>query len=287
VVNASYTRYALGFKTTYTLITCIIFLGFFLKLRNHWRADFASIEANLEQKWTCALLGILILDNDPFYGIRLLTQGWFLDVMATLFQIIFDYILIIFWLLAADKARQSLIGTESLKFYLPKFLLPGIWAILSFVALSWLRGRHVYDPLVEQDAIFYTKIYPMLIVCEILYFFLMVWLAYLVISNWEIVDFKTLPVSIPTIIYIFTTMILMFSGVTKNVNPSTLTFLFYITLRNSYVYLLVYVYWPVDLSSSYASNPIAEQNPEEDSGETKRLVGLGSQNNPFGSNSKE
>jgi len=225
------------------------------------------------------------MDNDPIYGIRLVTQGWFLDVEATMFQVAFDYILVVFWLLTADKARQNLIGTSAKKFYLPKLLLPAVWAILTFIALSWLRGRHVYDPLVEDDAIFYTKIYPMLIVCEILYFFLMVWLAYLVISNWEIVDFKTMPLSIPTVIYIFTSMILMFSGVTKNVNPSSLTFLYYATLRNAYCYILVFVNWPVDLSNTYASNPIAEQNPPEyDSNETSRLVGLGSQNNPFGNN---
>jgi len=147
-----------------------------------------------------------------------------------------------------------------------------------------IRGRHVFDPLVEGDEVFYTQIYPMLIVCEILFFFLMVWLAYLVISNWEIVDFKTLAISGPTVIYILTTMILMFSGVTKNVNPSSLTFLYYICLRNFYVYVLMYVYWPVELTSSYASNPIAEQNPEFNPEETSRLVGLGSQNNPFGTN---
>lgn len=82
-----------------------------------------------------------------------------MDSLSTLFQVTFDYVLLLFWLGFADRTDRELHGITDFRYYIPKITITIIWAFLNFVALCWLRSRHIFDPHIEQDPVFMTQIY--------------------------------------------------------------------------------------------------------------------------------
>lgn len=176
--------------------------------------------------------------------------------------------LLMFWLIAVDRVKKEQQQVSDLKFYLPKFLSVSTWGLLTFIALSWLRSRHLFDPHIEQDMIYATQIYPMLITTDIIYFLIIVYGVYLIVSTWQEISPRHYYLSFPTLLYILSTLVAMFSGVTKSLQPSSLAFLYYFGLRNLYVYVLVFGYWPTESTGRYASNPIQTEVP----GESQRLI---------------
>ena len=57
---------------------------------------------------------------------------------------------------------------------------------------------------------------------DIIYFLIIVYGAYLIMSTWADINTRFYYLSFPTFLYIVSTLVAMFSGVTKSIEPSGL-----------------------------------------------------------------
>jgi len=89
-LDANYTNFVLGFRTTFALLAIIVFVAYAFALRNTWvQSCFSNNptpeQSAYEQKWGFLLLGALILYCDPFYGLRLVSYSFLLEIVSVLY----------------------------------------------------------------------------------------------------------------------------------------------------------------------------------------------------------
>jgi len=114
--NPSFTELEIVFRFLFLVITFAV-LGYFLSsLRKYPINDWS-----MEQRWSSLLLLLLIFYNNPFFPLTLTSATLIGGILDAIFQSLFLFTLLLFWLCALHGLRQT--RRTLVFFYLPKVLL--------------------------------------------------------------------------------------------------------------------------------------------------------------------
>jgi len=268
-VDHSYTLFELWFRFTFLFITFAVFIIYAHRLRTfHWH------DWTLEQKWTALILfGLMAYDN-PFYPLEVLVNHWFPIFLNRLLYGTFLVMLFLFWLVMFDGIRyQEPSQRKFLTFYLPKFILVGLFWFFAVTVFTWGQLQLLNDPSYQtpSDLPGFIAVNFLLLLLLVIYVF---WL--LIVLCRVCGDNRTLPyIHVRTRFFgVFTLLVtitvvlgIIYGAVGEGLNNSA-EFLSFLSLFNLYCYTLAFVYLPArgasqNIGSSH-SDKIGMVRLEED-----------------------
>jgi len=256
-----FARIEIGFLTTYWLISMAITIFYFFKMRKASTADWSW-----EQRAMGLLLIGLICNNDIFSPFRYATRGWFFPFMSSLMHVAFSCIVLLFWLLMADKIRREELRVDMNIGHLPKLIVVGVYGILTLILFAWASIADEEDPVTSNDV---GGIQVMFYIVSIIWVAIIIWIVILAVLTIPVVVRKGylmnrfLFFAIPTGICILSVLIGIFSGTIGSVNKTTLAFVYLTSMFNVYVYMLLWGYWPAkDVVPSDARDPTTQTSEE-------------------------
>jgi len=152
------------------------------------------------------------------------------------------------------------------------------------------RSHYAFNPVLTNDSTFNSSIFPLIVVTQVIFFLIIVWTVYLVVSSWvEITNRRQLGLrfallGFPTVLLVMSEVVGMFGGVLNNSKPSSLAFAYFFFLRNAYVYAIIAGFWPsaqvAPTGAQHAVEVVDDSQAAE--GERSRLITLSHGVNPFG-----
>jgi len=203
-----------------------------------------------EQRAVAVLLGAVVLQANPFYGLEYAVKGWFFHFLEALFYVSFMTVFLLFALLSVDKLRNEEIRVEFKAYHIPKIVVCVIYAILGIILFAWVNILDRMDPVFGRpdsvsgvEVLFYIE--STVFIC------ILIWLAILIVMTIPVANSKPyimtrfVYVGIPTTIATLSILIGIFSGTFGSLNVTSLSALYYLTLYHLYVWIMAYGYWPV------------------------------------------
>jgi hypothetical protein len=139
--NSKFTLFALWFRFVFLFITFVFIVIFAIKLRGFDWKDW-----NVEQRWVAVLLFGLLGYNNPFFALTIMVQGWFPVFLDTVLLASFLVLLLLFWLVMFDGIRTEPQDQTFKKFYLPKFILIGLFWVFAIIVYAWSELATIYSP---------------------------------------------------------------------------------------------------------------------------------------------
>ncbi|KAJ6228273.1 transmembrane protein [Anaeramoeba flamelloides] len=239
-INKSMTYFELFMRYTFLIIT-IISISYFLKKIK----KIAYSNLNIEQKWICWLLLLLIFFNNPIYPTIILSHSRLVSFLNGIFTATFLITISGFWLCNLDGIRLQAHERTFSKFYLPKCIPLAILWFLFFIIYIWSQIHPMDDPQYEAahdiPGFFVIEI---IIIC--LYGIYFLWSIFVTIRSFKKIGNSPqqkkrfcLFFSLAFLVLIFTILTIYGRFITKIKNTSG-EFMATYTIYN--VYLLFYTY---------------------------------------------
>jgi len=236
----------LSYRTIFLALTIIALILYIARLRKTRFFDWS-----FEQKSVLFLLIALIFYNDPLYGFTFLAKGWFFEFLNSIYETLFISLLLLFWLVVIDKIRMDQLRLEPSILHIVQLIVIGIYAILTLSLFAWARIRASEDPVYsERGGI--TGLLVLFWLISAIYGGIIIWLIVLVVMTIPVVNSKKylmnrfVFIGVPTVICIASVIVGIFTGTLGPFNRNSLGFVYFLTLYNVYVFLLVAGTWPVD-----------------------------------------
>ncbi|XP_050428241.1 transmembrane protein 181 [Adelges cooleyi] len=142
--NPGYTQMEIWFRLIYLLSAFGVLCFFANSLRKFPIADWSY-----EQKWTIILLPLLILFNNPFFPLTLLTGNEVIGVADGVFQITFICAILFYWLCIYHGLRQN--ERKPLTFYLFKIALVSPFWLSGVLIAKYRRINEFEDPAFSYE----------------------------------------------------------------------------------------------------------------------------------------
>ncbi|XP_043219290.1 transmembrane protein 181-like [Amphibalanus amphitrite] len=137
--EANFTQLQLWFRFIFLIVSFSATCWFGFSLRRSPSQDWS-----LEQRWTAALLPLLVAHNNPFFPLMFLCSSIVPRVLDSLLQVTMFCALLLCWICVLHGLRQT--SRTWLTFYVPKLVLVGLMWLLCTVLIAW-RGYHsLRDP---------------------------------------------------------------------------------------------------------------------------------------------
>lgn len=141
--TTSYSNLEMGVNIFYLIVSLVVFLVFAWMLR-----DLIFRGWTFEQGCTLFLSLAVVIYNNPFFSLEYLLPGVFFVVFDSVVKSAFLALVLLFWLLAFDKAR---VGEESFRLFekthVPKLVAVAACFILAAITFSWSAIREKIDPI--------------------------------------------------------------------------------------------------------------------------------------------
>jgi hypothetical protein len=243
--HAGYSTLELALRVVFLFITCILLVVFLWFMRAQPMDEWAWEQKAL----VILLLGLLGLNN-PFYGLQFAVHGWFFHFLNALLTMTYLSIFLLFGLLVLDKVRLEDVRMALGKKDIPKFLIVGIFALLGIILFAWVDIRDDVEPIVGHSNLV-SGVAVLFYIVATVYSGVLIWMAILVVMTIPVATSKPylmirfLFISIPTSFCILSILVGIFNGTFGPLNESTLSMVFYLTLYNAYIWILLVGYWPV------------------------------------------
>ncbi|XP_032828716.1 transmembrane protein 181-like [Petromyzon marinus] len=139
--NKTFTLIEVWFRFFFVLLSFIIMCVYgWLMLK------VPLLEWTMEQKWTTALLPMLVLYNDPLFPVSFALRNWVPVLLDAGFQASFLAGLLLFWLCAFHDLLLQPNRRCFLGFYLPKLVIVGPMWLLALTLGVWRIVNENYDP---------------------------------------------------------------------------------------------------------------------------------------------
>jgi len=260
----------LSYRMIFLFITIIILIFFIARMR---KTNF--LDWSFEQKAVLILLVGLIFYNDPLYGFTFLAKGWFFEFLNSVFETLFISLILLFWLVVIDKIRMDQLRIEPSILHVVQLIVIGVYAIMTLALFAWSRIRASEDPVYSERGEI-TGLIVLFWLTSAIYGGVIIWLIVLVVMTIPVVNSKKylmnrfMFVGVPTVICVFSVIVGIFTGTLGPFNRDSLGLVYFLTLYNMYVYLLVVGTWPVDEGNVVAGTVFAGR-VEEDDGEQARV----------------
>lgn len=264
-VNHTYTLFELWFRFTFLILSFLVVIVYSHRLRNFTWSDWT-----LEQKWVAALLFALMAYNNPFYPLEILVNNWFPIFLNRFLYGTFLVVLFLFWLVMFDGIRKEANERTFLRFYLPKFIIVGLFWIISVVLFTWEELHILSDPTYSSPAQLPGYIVIELILLAIMVFYVF-WVVVAVFRTCG--DQKALPYlglrlkffgSFTLVVLLIVVGGIIFGAIGRTNNAAE--FLSFLALFNLYCFTLALVYLPArtTITASSRSDRIGMVRLEED-----------------------
>jgi len=232
----------IGYQITYFIVSVAVMVFYFVKMRKA-----PTVDWSWEQRALALLLVGLVCHNDIFSPFRYATRGWFFPFMSSLMHVAFSCIILLFWLLMADKLRREEIRIDFNLSHLPKLIIIGVYGVLILILFAWASIADEVNPVTSNTV---GGIQVMFYIVSILWVGIIIWIVVLAVLTIPVVMRKQylmtrfLFFALPTGICILSLLIGIFSGTMGNVGRTTLAFVYLTAMYNVYVYTLLWGYWP-------------------------------------------
>jgi len=147
-----------------------------------------------------------------------------------------------------DKLRKDELRVDFSWHHLPKLVIVCIFGILSLILFAWISIRDESDPVYSTNI---TGVQVLFYMVAVVWTAIMVWVVVLVAMTIPTVTRKTylmtrfLFFAIPTGLCVISIMAGVFAGSFGPLRRNTLSFMYFLTLFNVYVFFLTWGYWPV------------------------------------------
>eukprot|EP00160_Parvularia_atlantis_P014881 Unigene3972_Nuclearia_a/m.12075 Unigene3972_Nuclearia_a/g.12075 ORF Unigene3972_Nuclearia_a/g.12075 Unigene3972_Nuclearia_a/m.12075 type:complete len:536 (+) Unigene3972_Nuclearia_a:3631-5238(+) len=255
VVTSAFTSYTAGFRIAFGVLACFVFV--FLCFRFgpagpcHTCMGGERQRINQEHVWGLILAGTLILACDPFYGIGVLSYSYLIDIFSAVFSVVSDALLLLFWLTAFDTLRQAGEDVMTMGFLVPKAVLVSLFCLFELIAIPWTRARYALNLVMEGDDAFRDQIFPVILLAQISFFAIIIWIAYMCFVMWDAIGSRRLLqlrvylLGPPTLLAIVSQVVLFFVGYQVYGRPSAVLFTYALVLRVAYTMDIVTGYWPI------------------------------------------
>ena len=149
-INSSFTTLSIWFRFFFLLITFVV-LGWF----THSLYRFPLQDWSLEQKWTCFLLVLLVVTDNPFYPMQFLFGSSLPRLMEVWFQCSLQSALLLYWLCFFHGIRQNQRSIQ--RFYGPKVALIFVmWFIMVYV-MSGSVTNQLDNPIFDEAKYYNTS----------------------------------------------------------------------------------------------------------------------------------
>nr|CAG4635359.1 EOG090X03I5 [Artemia franciscana] len=257
--NSDFSTIELWMRMLFVFATLIVSAFYFHNVRKY---PFSVL--TIEQRWTYALLPLLLLYNNPLLTVKYLSKSSFWYFMDSLFQASFLCGLLLFWLCIYHGLRQN--ERSFLIFYSPKITVVGTLWLLAVTVETTQNSRELEDPTYTYvelgmmnvfESIVWVAICMLdklfqLILSQILSFNSVYTVVYLGVYNYIRLKFTT-----------FLMLLVLVATITITVNrfdltlandrfavdwavghSSSLEFIGYYSLLNFYIFAMALVYAP-------------------------------------------
>lgn len=240
--------------------TAMIFL-YWLRMRT-----IPTYEWSLEQWCVAALLVALILLNNPLYPFEYVVPGGFFPVVDCFFQVVHLCVLFLYWLMVFDYMRRGSTGAFIVRGDWIKAVVVGVYGIVTFVLFVWFRVVDRVDPVFGDT----QSIWGLVILFFLdaaLYGGIVVWVMFLMVLGISVVRQEAhllsrfLMAAVPGLLVITSLIIALFFGVFGPVARTAPSFVYFYTLYNLYVVVLLIGYWPVESHFREAGAVTSENTP--------------------------
>ncbi|KAL6061773.1 hypothetical protein QOT17_012667 [Balamuthia mandrillaris] len=246
-----YSEEELAVRSTFQVIALVLLFFFFLRMRKEKWSSWS-----FEHKALLALLIGLFFYNNPFFPFEFVVRGWALQFFGSILESTFLAGVLLYWLFLLDRFRDP---EGKISLLVPKLVVVLFYWFFSISFIGWVRIRAGEDPVYgTRDntmglfAIFYLT--------SCLYGAIVLWLIILVALTVPIVAsqrntlLRFLYFGVPTLVCIMSVVIGIFTGSLGPFNRESVGFMYYTTMYNVYVWILLAGNWPVSFSSSASTN---------------------------------
>jgi len=250
--HTSFSNMDIGLRITFLILGLVLFAFFIWTMYSISLSEWAW-----EQRSVALLLVGLFSFNNPFYPITYAVHGWFFPFISSLFEVAFFCITLLFWLFMVDKLRRDELRVSFSWYHVPKLAVVAVFGILCLILFAWLSIRDASDPVYGTSI---TGISVLFYLVAVLWIAIIVWVSVLVAMTIPVVSKKPYLMTrfvffaVPTVICILS--VVFGAGSLGPLRRNSLSFVYYIFLFNTYVYILAWGYWPV-------KEGFTDRNPSE------------------------
>ncbi|EGG14622.1 hypothetical protein DFA_10880 [Cavenderia fasciculata] len=240
----SFTNFEISLHIAWVIISSIGIVLYLVYMRHTRMMDWS-----MEQKFLFALLISVLLSNGPFYVLQFAIRGWFMPFLNSFFQTLFLSVFCLYSLTILDKMRQGEVLNYYSVYHLAKNAMVAIFTIGGIVLFAWINIRDHKNPVVGPttsvnglQALYYFE--------AILLFVIVIWIVVLIILTIPTLSGKhhLIPrftvIAAPISLYVLSVISGIFAGTFGPLNPTSLSYSFFIAMDNVFVAMCAYSYWP-------------------------------------------
>ncbi|KYR02690.1 hypothetical protein DLAC_00149 [Tieghemostelium lacteum] len=254
-----FSSFEIGTHLSLMIVSCVAVFVYLIAMRHY-----SLFVWTFEQKFLFLLFFVLILSNNPFYGLQYINDGWFFPFLNAFFSICFLSTFSLYSLFVLDRIRLEQSKFQMNMATIAKFIIVGIFALLGIILFTWLNIRDRKDPILGPAGSA-SGITGLLYLVATIFIAILLWIILLIIITVPVVQGKKYIITkfaftaVPIIVYIISIFSGIFAGTFGPLNPTSLSVCYFNVLNNVFVAVIAYSYWP-------SSNPFRSQqaNSEEE-----------------------
>ena len=251
--------------------------------------SFKSGTATFEQVFALVLgVGVVFYDN-PFFSIEYICGSiTTFNIIDTLSKNAFISLVLAFWLLSAEKFASVKAETGAAKntflnfsdpAHVAKLALVAAYFVLAFITSAWTSVREKNDP-VHGSSISYPGVLTFYILTVVVIVAVIAWTLFMAVqaipyvTSSQMVFTRFLFYAIPSFVVAVSLFIGSISGSFGGITRSPMEIAFFTALYNTYVYILIYGYWPSGFSFGFKNAVNANDEDGDDDEESKTFSSI-------------
>ena len=259
--TTAYSNLEMGINIFFLIVSLCVFLVYAWMLRNYIFRGWT-----FEQGCTLVLTLAVIIYNNPFFSLEYLLPGMFFVIVDALAKSAFIALLLLAWLLLFDKAR---LGEEAFRLYdkahTPKILLVIMCFALSAVTFCWGGIREKVDPVFgapfSSPGVITFYVFTVIVLAFIMAYAIILGIMAVPVATASKAAFtRYCFVIVSSAVVALSIIIGAFCGNFGTNNTKSLELVYFTTLYNCYVWVLVYGYWPA--GTPFLPKPRAQRDVE-------------------------
>eukprot|EP00003_Mantamonas_plastica_P029894 TRINITY_DN7198_c0_g1_i1.p1 TRINITY_DN7198_c0_g1~~TRINITY_DN7198_c0_g1_i1.p1 ORF type:complete len:514 (+),score=175.25 TRINITY_DN7198_c0_g1_i1:147-1544(+) len=252
-LSTAYSQFLLGWRIALVLVDIALLIAFFQLAKrngldnNNWSYDTKSAAGML-------VGGILL--NDPFFLFQYAAPGVFFNVINAAFGIAFSCFILFYWLVVLDKLRVDELRVQVKRFYGPKIILVALHGIFLFVASVWVIVGADYNPIPSRTSVVEEGARTLFIMAVLVNLVIFGYLGYLVYQCILVIRMKPelkarfVYLGCPAVFLILMNFAFVFIRL-AGTNDLAMNFFFNLWMSNTYVWAIVYAFWPREGTQQY------------------------------------
>jgi hypothetical protein len=278
--NPAYSQMNIGVRVTYGIISVLILMLWviFIIMRLDSYQSWPS-----EVKGCLALIVALQFFNNPLHPIEYFTSGWILPFLNAELELLFIVVLLGFWIYQCESLRGHLgMQAPTSGFFggafwqhRTKLVAVGVFAALNTAFFVWESVHNRMTPIfgISEHV---TGLQILFYFASVSYAVVVVWTALSIIMaipkafSQDQMSIRYIFFAVPTGLVMASMLIGIFSGSLISFGRSTLNFMYYHTLMQCYVYLMLWGFWPTQ--SRYQNLAPTETSNIFDESKTKNYL---------------